>query len=221
MEPNASLTVRLMGEPMVLHPAKVAWWPRRATLFLADTHFGKAATFRQAGLPVPTGTTAALLSRLTAVIAEFNPERLIVLGDLVHASTRTILDFETELLDWRAAHDTLELILIRGNHDRGHAKLFAEMRLHVVTEPYYDEMFAYCHQPDLPIDENHFFLAGHLHPGILVNDSGSHSVKLPCFQLCRTGLILPGFGEFTGLCCDRPPDHQRSFVIVDDTVQSL
>ena len=125
--------VELGGESLILHPARAAWWPRCSTLLLADTHFGKAATFRQAGLPVPHGTTARMLQRWTDLMQEFQPRRMIVLGDFVHAATRSEHDFELELVEWRRQHAELHMVLVRGNHERGHAELFTELRLEVVA----------------------------------------------------------------------------------------
>ena len=49
------------GTALWLLPQRAVWWPAARTAFVADVHFGKAATFRRAGQPVPHGTTAANL----------------------------------------------------------------------------------------------------------------------------------------------------------------
>jgi metallophosphoesterase superfamily enzyme len=46
----------VMGERFVLLPEKAAFWPAMKTLFVADFHLGKAASFRRAGIPLPPGT---------------------------------------------------------------------------------------------------------------------------------------------------------------------
>ncbi|HET7427286.1 MAG TPA: DEAD/DEAH box helicase, partial [Gemmatimonadales bacterium] len=55
--------LRLAGEDLVLLPERALFWPRTATLVVADLHWGKAATFRAAGIPIPTGTTGEDLAR--------------------------------------------------------------------------------------------------------------------------------------------------------------
>ena len=52
------------GEKLVLLPEKVAYWPAKAALFVADFHLGKAASFRSAGIPLPSGTTRDNVERL-------------------------------------------------------------------------------------------------------------------------------------------------------------
>ncbi|NUR18637.1 MAG: DEAD/DEAH box helicase, partial [Gemmatimonadaceae bacterium] len=56
--------ISVRGEELVLLPERAAYWPARTTLLVADAHFGKAATFRAAAIPVPAGTTDATLGRL-------------------------------------------------------------------------------------------------------------------------------------------------------------
>ena len=46
------LEIEWAGEKLVLLPERAIWWAREKTLFIADPHFGKASTFRSAGLAV-------------------------------------------------------------------------------------------------------------------------------------------------------------------------
>ena len=50
------------GEKLVLLPERVAYWPAKKALFVADFHLGKAASFRSAGIPLPSGTTLVVTS---------------------------------------------------------------------------------------------------------------------------------------------------------------
>ena len=56
------------GETLVLLPERAAYWPARKSLFVADFHLGKAATFRRAGIPLPSGTTSENVERLGRAI---------------------------------------------------------------------------------------------------------------------------------------------------------
>jgi metallophosphoesterase superfamily enzyme len=42
---------------LLLLPEKAVFWPAQGMLIIADIHFGKAASFRAQGIPVPRGTT--------------------------------------------------------------------------------------------------------------------------------------------------------------------
>ena len=61
--------IELAGEQVALLPQKALYWPRETTLIVADIHFGKAASFRALGVPVPHGTTAQNLEALDALPA--------------------------------------------------------------------------------------------------------------------------------------------------------
>ena len=56
------------GTVLWLLPGRAVWWPEARSLFVADVHFGKAASFRHAGQPVPTGTTADNIARLDVLL---------------------------------------------------------------------------------------------------------------------------------------------------------
>src|SRR5690554_3561823 len=80
MTRGRSADVLVRGQTLTLHPERAVYWERARTLIVADTHFGKAATFRAHGLPVPVGTTTAALQRLDAVLTRTRAERLLFLG---------------------------------------------------------------------------------------------------------------------------------------------
>src|SRR5690606_11296671 len=106
--------------PVALHltPERAVWWPAQRTLLLADMHVGKAAVFRAHGLPVPRGTTTATLSRLTQVVARTGAERLIVLGDFLHARESHAPATLAALKRWRDQHAQLHCLIVQGNHHR-------------------------------------------------------------------------------------------------------
>ena len=73
------ISILLAGETVELWPQRVLAWPAEATLFLADAHFGKAATFRAAGIPAPDGTEDDL-RRLDEVLAASQARRVGLSG---------------------------------------------------------------------------------------------------------------------------------------------
>src|SRR6185312_13071208 len=112
-------TVELAGETIRLLPERALFWPRTRTLVVADLHWGKAATFRAAGIPIPVGTTAGDLARLDAVLDRTGAHRIVILGDLFHAAAgRAAKNTVAELRRWRSARADIDILLVRGNHDR-------------------------------------------------------------------------------------------------------
>ncbi len=188
-----ALDVVIAGETMRLDHRRALFWPRRRWLLIADLHLGKASLMRQSGAALPRGTTTTDLARLDAVIAEHAPERLIVLGDLVHGNERKAADWLSTLARWRGRHLSLELTLVAGNHDR-HMPLHAlgfDVLVELDAEPFHLAHVP-CTHAALHV------LAGHVHPAAIVRDARLRH-RLPAFWLGPRRTILPAFGTLTGL----------------------
>ncbi len=193
------------GELLHLLPERALWWPGGETLFVADLHLGKAATYRALGQPVPGGTTLENLSRLDALLARHAPRRIVFLGDFLHAvQARSVL---ATVEAWRARHASTAMTLVRGNHDSRAGDPPAALAIDVVDEPYLLGPFACCHHPQ--DHASHFVLAGHLHPVCRLYGRGRDSLRMPCFVSEAGRAILPAFGEFTGgFLMDAAPGRQ-------------
>ncbi|HUR94478.1 MAG TPA: ligase-associated DNA damage response endonuclease PdeM [Gemmatimonadales bacterium] len=209
--------VRLAGEDVLLLPERALFWPRAGTLIAADFHWGKGATFRAAGIPIPGGATRDDLERLDAALLRTCARRLIVLGDLFHAragriATRTL----SELRRWRNERAELEIMLVRGNHDRHAGDPPDDLRINCINAPSFVPPFVLRHEPDGTAGR--YTLSGHLHPGVVLAGPGLQRERLPCFWLTPRTTILPAFGGFTGLAIVTPAPEDRVFVIADDEV---
>ncbi|WP_018407207.1 ligase-associated DNA damage response endonuclease PdeM [Methylocystis rosea] len=203
---------------LVLLPQRAVWRVETRTLFVADAHLGKAATFRTLGQPAPKGTTRDNLDRLDALIDRFNPTRLVFLGDLFHARQAHAPRVAASFLDWRRRHAALRLTLVRGNHDRRAGDPSEQLGIELVDEPYDAEGIVLRHHP-LASDEcegqGATILAGHLHPCVRLRGAARDSVRLPCFVLQERQVVLPAFGAFTGGALVRGRDI-RTCAIVDE-----
>ena len=179
-----------------LLPERAVWWPAGQTLFIADLHIGKAATYRALGQPVPSGTTQENLARLTALITQHAPQQIVFLGDFVPAAAARTEGVLAALHEWRTRHAAITMTLVRGNHDSRAGDPPALLRIDVVDEPYLSGPFALCHHPQQ--HATHFVLAGHVHPVCRLSGRGRDSLRMPCFVVEARQAILPAFGEFTG-----------------------
>src|SRR5689334_10139541 len=112
---TGSLEITMNGECVRLWPERAVSWNQ--TLFIADPHFGKAAAFRAFGISAPDGT-AEDLQRLEQLLVVTESRRLVVLGDFFHARAGCSEMTLGALGGWRARHAALEIVLVRGNHDR-------------------------------------------------------------------------------------------------------
>lgn len=207
------------GREVVLLPERAVWVPDARLVLVADVHFGKAASFRHLGVPVPRGTTEANLTRLDALLARLNGVReLVFLGDFLHAASGRAAATLQALQSWRQRHASLGLVLVRGNHD-GHAgDPPPSLGIEVVDEPWSHRGLALCHDPRTPRPAGLPAMAGHLHPVTRLG-RGFDAVRLPCFHARADGmLVLPAFGEFTGGAPIRPRQGEKVFLVADAQV---
>lgn len=204
------------GEVLTLLPERAIWWARGETVFIADPHFGKAATFRLAGIPVPENSHDEDLKRLSNLLAATKARRLMILGDFFHAKTgRTAATLAT-LEEWRKFHRRLEIILVRGNHDRKSGDVPAAWDFESVDGPWMLGPFCCRHEPRA--DRGAFVLAGHLHPSHALPDRIGLSLRGPCFYFGKRIAVLPAFGSFTGTHRIDAEANARIFLIGPDLV---
>jgi DNA ligase-associated metallophosphoesterase len=192
----------LGGERVELLAARALHWPRERTVFVADVHLGKAAAFRAGGVPLPRGTSAADLARLSAVLEQTGARRLVVLGDFLHAAAGRVAALDAAFRKWRDQHAAIDLILVRGNHDDRAGDPPEQWRVTVVDEPHPIAPFLACHLPVAP--RSGYALCGHVHPGVTLHGPADQAERLPCFVLGHRRAILPAFGSFTGLARASP-----------------
>jgi len=194
-----ALATELGGEPVVLLAERALHWPRGATLFVADLHFGKAASLRAGGVPIPRGATASDLDRLDALLRHTGSTRIVVLGDLIHAAAGRVAALDAAVRAWRERHADVALTLVRGNHDERAGDPPAGWDIEVVAAPHRlaGGPFVLHHEPAVP--PSGYALCGHVHPGVRLAGTGGDSVRLPCFVLGPTRALLPAFGRLTGL----------------------
>jgi DNA ligase-associated metallophosphoesterase len=190
------LAVQYAGETVMLLPERALWWPAGATLFIADLHLGKAATYRALGQPVPAGTTRKNLERLSQLLRHYRPRQLVFLGDFLHAAQARTASVLHGLAAWREEFAALDCLLVRGNHDSRAGDPPPALGITVVDEPWPLGPFAACHHPQQISGQG--VIAGHLHPAVRLYGAGRDRIRLPCFCVEAGLMVLPAFGEFTG-----------------------
>lgn len=207
--------VQMAGETVLLLAQKAIYWPARRMLIIADIHFGKAASFRALGVPVPHGTTSHNLAALDAMLALHPVTEMVFLGDFLHAKAAHASATVAAMLAWRQRNAELTLTLVRGNHDQHAGDPAPALAIGLVDEPYLCGPFAFCHHPDLVTTA--YVLAGHVHP-VFRLAAGRDALRLPCFLVGAGRAVLPSFGEFTGGFAVTRGDGDAVFVTSGEAV---
>jgi len=216
---DAEAVEEIAGERLVLLPERAAYWERARTLLIADPHFGKAAAFRAAGVPVPRGTTTGSLDRLDAALARTNAARVVFLGDFLHAREGREAETTRVVGEWRSGHAAVDMLLVRGNHDARAGDPGPEIDIACVDGPVVEPPFVLTHKP--AVSEAGYVLCGHVHPGARLTGPGLERARLPCFWFGRSTAVMPAFGEFTGLGDISVEPGDRVWVVAERMVMRL
>lgn len=207
-----SLDIVLNDEEFTLLPQKAIFYKKEKALIIADVHLGKAGHFRQAGLAVPAGLAYADLQILDGLLGRSGLviERIIVLGDLFHATLNPDWRIFEE---WRKLNSDPEIILIKGNHDILSDSHYEELDIKV-SEIMVLNNFMLIHNFE---DEEEigglYKLCGHIHPAVRMQGKAKQALTLSCFYFNESIGILPAFGRFTGKHIINPSESDNVFVI--------
>tara|TARA_R110002073_G_scaffold96661_2_gene223108 strand:+ start:995 stop:1690 length:696 start_codon:yes stop_codon:yes gene_type:complete len=212
------MDVEVAGIALQLCADRAVFWPEQRALFVADTHFGKAATFRRHGIPVPSGSTAGTLHKIDSLLQSTNATRLIILGDMFHARS-SLSPKVCELLEaFFAKHDEIDFTLVRGNHDTQVGRLPSSWPIEVVEPGARMGTVALGHHPVPVPGDASLLLCGHLHPAVRFAVGGEDFGKLSCFWLSERCFVLPAIGGFTGTHVIRPQRGDQTWLILDDVM---
>jgi DNA ligase-associated metallophosphoesterase len=205
----------IKGQHFWLHPFRAVYWEEEAALLIADLHLGKAQHFRKAGIAVPASVGQENWDRLISLLWDFQPDRILFLGDLFHSDYNS--DWE-ELVALACQFDHISFELVVGNHDILTPEAYQAARLRVHEEPYAVGPFLLSHHPMEEVPEGYCNLAGHIHPGVVLEGMGRQRMRLPCFWFGAQQVLLPAFGAFTGTAVIKPKAGDQVYVLAEERV---
>jgi DNA ligase-associated metallophosphoesterase len=146
-------------------------------------------TYHQFGIAVPRAVAAGELTRLSAVIDRMRPERVLILGDLLHSRIAVTDAFVDEVSRWRAAFPGA-VHVVPGNHDRALPRVAGAWNMTVLSELHTEDGVEFAHAPCE--DPAAFRWCGHLHPAVALG-SRADRIRVPCFALTCNICVLPAF----------------------------
>ena len=216
-----SISVTIGDVELRLFAKRAAYASAQSTLFIADTHFGKEATFRKGGVPVPRGSTDGTLQTIVDLLIQTNAKRLVILGDMFHARSSLAKDVRESIERFFETHQHIDHVLIRGNHDAHVGQLPTTWPIEVREPGDRLGSIALAHHPGETPSDADVLLCGHLHPAIRFSAGGESLGKLPCFWLRDRCLVLPAIGQFTGTHVIGPSVNDQVWAIAEDQILSV
>ncbi|MCS7124252.1 MAG: metallophosphoesterase [Candidatus Bathyarchaeota archaeon] len=198
-----------MITPLTPHPAALVKTKESRTLVVADLHIGWEIALSEKGIHVPT-QALKLLEKLKNLIKTYNPDKLLILGDVKHTVATA------ELGEWQDVPEFFnelkkyvnEVQIIRGNHDGNLDPLLPEgIKILPSSGVVIDGAgFFHGHRwPPPAILKCKTLVMGHVHPVIVLRDPAGFRitrqvwVKAKCNQnqlaeilLQRQGIKIEG-----------------------------
>ncbi len=185
-------TCRIAGLDAVLDMTGALYLPDEKTLVVSDMHLEKGTSWASRGIFLPPYDSRQTLTALKSVIAHYQPETLVYLGDSFHDAGghgRLDVDVLDVLTGICASQCTF---WITGNHDPEIPDTLPGQSCSELAIG----AFRLVHIPGRTLDETGE-IAGHLHPVATVVGRG-RAVKRRCFITDGQRMILPAFGSYTG-----------------------
>jgi DNA ligase-associated metallophosphoesterase len=183
---------------IVFDSRRAVYFRDERLLAVADLHLGYAWTHRAQGQLMPVASKDNALDRLRALLSDYKPQRLVLLGDIVHRAlpVPALLDELRSLLAVADGH--CELVLLSGNHDRKLQQLLKELGAKDVLRAEYtagQNVFLHGDRPATQPATR--YIMGHEHPAISLGDGVATSRKFPCFLIAENVLTLPSFSSWS------------------------
>lgn len=208
------MTINCRAEELILSKEKAIYWAAKKMLIISDLHIGKSAHFRKHGLQVPDTVGQSDLQRLTRLMNEFNPETLLVTGDMFHNKINSDAD---AFMAWRRNYPQLKVVLVKGNHDELKNRDYEALDIEVHQKELLCFPFRFIHDKPKAFDE-YYNISGHIHPGVVLYGKARQRLKLPCFYFSDTCAVLPAFSVFTGLFLIKRQAGDLFFAVTPDKV---
>lgn len=182
-------------------------------MVIADLHLGKTSHFRKSGVAIPAYAKELDFIRLENLLLRYEPERVLLLGDLFHS------DFNPEwqrFVELTNRFDETQFVLIEGNHDVLAPHHYEAARLECMTSLDLGPLHL-THEP-MEAQAGRLNVHGHVHPGIRLVGQARQSMSIPCFHISESHVCVPAFGSLTGLSLRKAKKGDRIFAVMEEGV---
>jgi len=188
---SETTALRLNGADLLADLSGALVWPERRLLAVADLHLEKGSGFAARGQLLPPYDTAQTLAQLAAVIAHYDPETVVCLGDSFHDGKAAQRLGQADGEHLAGLVGGRRWIWIAGNHDPAPPlHLGGAAQAELTLGPL---LFRHIAAAEASPGE----VSGHFHPKAALNWRGRR-LGGRCFIGDDRRLILPAFGAYAG-----------------------
>jgi putative SbcD/Mre11-related phosphoesterase len=192
---------------MWLDARRALWIPEARLLAVADLHLGYAWAHRHAGQLMPISPRDTTPDRLCALVDDYQTERLVLLGDIVHRAVPVDPVREALLAVLDCLPPQLTVTAVAGNHDRNIERLLRAHNRFVPVTHFVANGCVFVHGDTVSVTaaesdiktakaKRGWVVIGHEHPSVTLGDGVATWEKYPCFLICDGLLVLPAFSQW-------------------------
>jgi len=166
------------------------------TAVISDLHIGFEGVARLEGAAFPSVQKDYLLRKLDLMFERYSPNRVVINGDMKHEFSRNLRDEWNEVsffMEW--LKERAELTIIRGNHDNYLATIAGKHGL-ALADSIEVEGLLITHG-HMPIETDKRVVIGHEHPTVRIRGAVGPLVKIPCFLVSPSLVVLPAMSRFS------------------------
>lgn len=162
-------------------------------LVIGDLHLGYEKALEDEGVYIPRMNTDSIRDSLNRIISKYEPETIVLLGDIKHDFKRAKYEGKEEV---RSILDLIlgaaEVVVIRGNHDNYIQNIISDYGLMAVD---YADIGGYRLEHGHVDSGVRPVIIGHEHPSVRIAGALSGGMKVQCFMYARKEgvIVIPPF----------------------------
>jgi metallophosphoesterase superfamily enzyme len=224
-----------LNDDLVLDSRRALWMPKERTLVLADFFLGLGASRRRKVEVMPSPTQFDLWERVFALLNEYRPAQVVLLGDLKPNQGNLEGDEAEELTQAfrKLGKGECKVIQVAGHPERldgpsmrnTGVRVVETLKVGAYTLMHRRRMFVYPRHDD----SRGFWINGGLHPLFVQSaklpDGGENWMRLPAFLHTGYALVLPPFVPYAQghevMQPERLPRQAKAWSLLGDRLSPL
>jgi putative SbcD/Mre11-related phosphoesterase len=181
------------------------------TLVIGDLHLGYEKALEDEGVYIPRMNTDSIRDSLNRIISKYEPETIVLLGDIKHDFRRAKYEGKEEV---RGIIDLIlgaaDVIAVKGNHDNYLQNIIADYGLEAVD---YVDIGGYRLEHGHVDSGVRPVIIGHEHPSVRIPGALSGGLKVQCFLYARKDgvIVIPPF-SFLSSGTDMSAAYRENFM---------
>lgn len=166
------------------------------TAVIGDLHLGYESALEEEGMFIPRINTESIRDSLNRIIDDYEPERIVLLGDIKHDFKRSSYQAREDVRSIiKLVEEAAEAVVIKGNHDNFLQNILSGLG---VTALDHIDIIGFRLEHGHVDSGVRPVIIGHEHPSIRIPGELSGSMKLQCYVWAEKEgvIVIPPFSPF-------------------------